>query len=157
MALACAFQGSTPRGASCSVSPSSVTANGVDPAAFAVNAATTARAAAVVHEPALPPVSNPWARLAVPLLLGLMMLVLAAVAVDPRMRGDDSRRPVRRSTLQRVPLAATLLAVLLWAACGGGAGTTPPPTGTPAGIYNLTLTATAGGVSKTTSLSLTVN
>ena len=38
-------------------------------------------------------------------------------------------------------------------AVDGGGGLT----GTPAGTYNLTLTATAGGVSKASTLTLTVN
>ena len=40
--LACAFQGSTPRGASCSVSPGALTLNGSDPGTFTANVATTA-------------------------------------------------------------------------------------------------------------------
>jgi hypothetical protein len=66
-------------------------------------------------------------------------------------------RRSERSALQWAPLAATLLALLLWAACGGDG---PPPSqdrGTPAGTYNITLTATASGVSRTSTLTLTVN
>jgi hypothetical protein len=181
VALACAFQGSTPRGASCSVSPNSVTLNGVDPTPFAVNVATTARAAAVPqvggHRPPLQPGS--WARHVMPMLLALLaasMLALnsrrvvaaafraASAGLPAGRRGQvppgATRVPGRSqgSPLRWVPLMATMLAVLLWTACGGGGGrTTPPPTGTPAGTYNLTLTATAGGVSKTSTLTLTVN
>ncbi len=92
--------------------------------------------------------------------LGLMLLVLAAVAAlyqrRPKSAGPFLRQGRLRPALQLAPLAATMLLVLLWAACGGGP---PPPQdrGTPAGTYNLTLTATAGGVSKTTSLKVTVN
>ncbi len=165
VALACAFQGTTPRETRCSVSPNSVTANGVDPVPFAVNVTTTARATVAPPFSSHPRGSGdlpmqPWARHVGPLMLGmLMMLMLAVVAVDPCFRGDDSRQPVRRPTLQWAPLAATLLAVLLWSACGGGGGTSPPPQqrGTPAGTYNLTLTGTAGGVSRTSALTLKVN
>jgi hypothetical protein len=53
-----------------------------------------------------------------------------------------------------------MLFVLLWAACGGGGGGAPPATpqtGTPASTYALTITGTAAGVSRTTSLTLKVN
>ena len=61
--------------------------------------------------------------------------------------------------LARPLLASALMVMLLWLACGGGGGggTTPPPTGTPAGTYALTITGTAAGVSRTTSLTLKVN
>jgi hypothetical protein len=56
-------------------------------------------------------------------------------------------------------LTATLAMALAWTACGGGGGggTTPPPTGTPAGTYTITATATSGTISKTTTLTLKVN
>lgn len=54
-------------------------------------------------------------------------------------------------------LAATLLAVLLWAACGGGGSPPPSQTGTPAGAYALTLTATSGSLSRSGTLTLQVN
>ena len=59
------------------------------------------------------------------------------------------------------PLAATVFIVLLWAACGGGGGggsNPPPPTGTPAGSYTITVTATSGGLPRSSFiLTLTVN
>ena len=161
VALSCAFQGSTPGGASCSV-PSSVAVNGVDAAPFSVSVTTMARSLAGPRGPAQPPAPSPWARHTVPLFIGLMMLMLAAVAAvcDRRAALYDRHRPVRTPALQWAPLAATMLFVLLWAACGGGGDRNQshlPPTGTPAGTYKLTLTATASGVSKTSTLSLTVN
>jgi Glycosyl hydrolases family 39 len=55
---------------------------------------------------------------------------------------------------------AGFLAVLLLVSCGGGGGGggTPPPggSGTPAGTYNLTLTATSGSVTHNTSAKLVV-
>jgi hypothetical protein len=41
--------------------------------------------------------------------------------------------------------------------CGCGGSTQQQQTGTPAGTYNLTLNATAGGMTKTSGLTLTVN
>jgi len=155
VALACTWQSTQPRGTSCSVTPSSVTVDGVSAVPFAVNVTTKARSLTGPRGPAQPPVLSPWARHTLPLFMGLMMLMLAAVAAV-----SGRRRPVRAPTLQWAPLATTMLFVLLWAACGGGGGGgggTPPQTGTPAGTYNLTLTATANGVSKTSTLTLKVN
>ena len=171
VSLGCAFQGSTPRGASCSVSPNVVALNGTDPGPFTVNVATTARSLAVPRGPALPPINTPVRHIVILLLLGLALAVLASknrrvkeqlcairavAALSERRRWFAGHRPA----LQWAPLVATLFIVLLWAACGGGGGggtPTPPQVGTPAGNYTLTLTATAGGVSKTTTLTLKVN
>lgn len=77
-----------------------------------------------------------FAPLGSPLLALFVMLaiwlVMPASAASPRLR-----RTLR-------PLA--MLAVLcLVAGCGGGGGSTPPPvTGTPAGTYRITITATSG-------------
>jgi len=51
---------------------------------------------------------------------------------------------------------AFLLLVALWTACGGG-GLHVLSGGTPAGTYALTVTATSGGVSRSTTLILKVN
>lgn len=155
VALSCAWQGTAPQGAVCRVDPATVSLDGINPAPLAVTVFTTGRATVGPQGPALPPASNPWARHAVPLLLGLMMLLLAIVAAA-------SRRPAQSGmttpALQWASLAAVMLAVALWAACGGGGnGGGSGNTGTPAGTYNLTLTATTGEVSKTSTLTLTVN
>jgi hypothetical protein len=156
--LACAFQGSTPRGASCSVSPSSVTVNGTDPAAFTVSVTTTARALATPQMQAPPPAGTDWGRHALPLLMALVMLAMLAAkrrAVAPPRAAHAGLRSGATGLL----LAGTLLVVLVWAACGGGGGggTTPTPTGTPAGTYTLTVTGTAEGANRTTGLTLTVS
>ena len=109
------------------------------------------------HRPPLQPES--WTRYVVPLMLALLAVSVLAGKSRPAQSGIGESA-VADATRAYVPLAATLLAVLLWAACGGGGGGgSPPPQdrGTPAGTYTLTLTATAGGVSKTSSLTLKVN
>ena len=80
-----------------------------------------------------------------PVLFALMMLMLAL-----KNRGVREQLSATRAW---APLGATMLFVLLWAACGGSPPPPPPLTET----YNLTLTATASGVSKTSTLTLTVN
>ena len=51
---------------------------------------------------------------------------------------------------------AALTAALLFAGCGGGSNTPPPATGTPAGNYTITITATLGAQTATTSVTVTV-
>jgi hypothetical protein len=156
VALACAFQGSTPRGASCAVLPGSVTVNGTDPAPFTVSVATTARTLATPQIQAPPPAETDWGRHALPLLMALVMLAILAAAAPRFIRAHGGLKFAATG----VVLAATLLVLLAWAACGGGGGgggTTPTPTGTAAGTYTLTVTGTAGGASRTTGLSLTVS
>ncbi|MFB3921475.1 MAG: choice-of-anchor D domain-containing protein [Terriglobia bacterium] len=149
VSVTCAFQGSTPRGAGCSVASSPVSVNGVDPAPFTVNATTTARSL-VAPQGNRHPRGGGYPPL-IPVALGLMLL--AAVAAVTHRRSSPA--------LRWAPLAATLLLLVFWTACGGGGGggggggTTPR--GTPAGTYNLTVTATSGGVSRTAALTLTVN
>jgi hypothetical protein len=149
VALTCTWQSSQPRGTNCSVSPTSATLNGTDPTPFTVSVSTSARSLASPRGPTLPRMPEPWAGHSPPLLAWLLAL---AVLV---MLGAPSRRRVY------VGLAMSMLLVVLWVACGGGGGGSAPPpppqTGTPAGTYSLTITGTAAGVSRTTSLTLKVN
>jgi len=168
VALACSWQGTQPRGTSCSVTPNSVTVNGVDAAPFAVNVSTTKRSVAAPRGPALPPTPQTWGLYVVPLLLALLGLAMlgAGAAVCDRRRDVSLERLMSLSRLiGRRPigvslLAALLMAMMLWATCGGGGGggTTPPPqTGTPAGTYTLAVTGTTNGVSRSATLTLKVN
>jgi hypothetical protein len=121
-----------------------VSLDGTNAAPFTVTVTTTARAMA-----GLRPDGRPGARgrrLILPLVVSLFGLAVFATFAAPR------RRRVY------VGLAASLVFLALWASCGGGGGGAPPPqTGTPAGTYSLTATATASGVSRTNTLSLKVN
>jgi len=76
--------------------------------------------------------------------------MLASLTALHRTRpGSKPARPL---------LAFALMGMLLWLACGGGGGGAPAPqTGTLAGTYALTITGTAAGVSRTSSLTLKVN
>jgi len=82
-------------------------------------------------------------------LLALMLLAGMVVA------GSAS---ARRARLNALVLAAVLMMALLWAACGGETANVPPgDVGTPAGTYNVTITATSGNAVHTTTLTLKVN
>ncbi|MFB3923454.1 MAG: beta strand repeat-containing protein [Terriglobia bacterium] len=144
-----------PRGARCMVEPSSVTLDGSNLAQVKVRVTTTGRAAT-------PPATNlplgfgsRGGRGVLMLMFGL--LVMLAVAAASRLR----RSPV----LQRLALAAAMLALLLWASCGGGGMTTFNSGGTPAGTFSLTITgtytaaqgSTPGTLTNTTNLTLKVN
>jgi hypothetical protein len=86
-----------------------------------------------------------------PVLVPLAMLFLAWI-------GFACAR--RRRALAGVTLAAMLLLVALGlASCGGGSSgttTTPPVTGTPAGTYSITVTATSGSLSHQAVVTLNV-
>jgi hypothetical protein len=82
-------------------------------------------------------------------LLALLMLGGILVA------GNAS---ARRARLNALVLAAVLMMALLWAACGGETTNVPPAdVGTPAGTYNITVTATSGSAVHTSTLTLKVN
>jgi sugar lactone lactonase YvrE len=146
VALSCAWEDQQPRGANCTVSPTSVNLEGRNPAPFTVTVTTTARSLAAPRPDRWPQSSGrqPVVPLAA-FLLGLTTLTILAV---PRHRRVY------------VELAASMLVIVLWVSCGGGGGggaPPPPQTGTPTGTYTLTIAGTAAGVSRTTSLILAVN
>jgi hypothetical protein len=79
------------------------------------------------------------------LLWLLALTILGSLVVLRRRRGLG------------LSLALTMLLVLLWTACGGG-GNSRLPSGTPAGTYALTVTATtSGGPSHLVKVTLIVN
>jgi hypothetical protein len=128
--LSCA---GSPSEATCSVSPSAVTPDGINPVTATVTVTTTVRSMP-------PPRSGP--NLNLPRLVTrlrptwfLWLLVLVILLASQAMAR-------RRRVLLRLALAAAL--VLLWAACGAGGSQVGVPSGTPAGSYNLTLTGASG-------------
>ena len=143
VAMSCS--GAPPR-ATCSVSPSSLALDGSTPAEVTVSVTTTARSLAPPGHPVGPlggkrSPMTPW-------LLWLASLLMIA----------GCRLAARRRAVWG--LTAVVLAVMVWAACGGGGGApapSPVQTGTPAGTYTLTVTATAGNLTHSTSLTLRVN
>ncbi|MGD0921682.1 MAG: choice-of-anchor D domain-containing protein [Terriglobia bacterium] len=144
----CAWSTSQPRGTKCTISPASVNLDGTNAAQVTVSVSTTARSGAGPQPESWratrgrPPI--------VPFAIWLMGLITLMPLAAFR----------RRRTC--VGFAVSVLLVVLWVSCGGGGGgggsPPPPQTGTPAGTYTLSVTATALGVSKSPiTLTLKVN
>lgn len=131
----------------CSVSPSPLMVSAATPANATVTVTTKARSSAAIPWRTRPPA--PRSRFLLPWLL----LLLGLVAFAALLRLSNA---LRRALLE---LAVTLLAVALFFGCGGSSGlqnTAAPPQGTPAGTYQITVTATTAGVTRTTTLTLNV-
>src|SRR5207245_10621949 len=84
---------------------------------------------------------------------GLWAVVLGLMFVSAliHVRGASPR------TGAWAPLAAALMGVVFLAGCGGQSASPPPPSGTPPGKYTLTVTATSGGLSPSTTVMLFVS
>jgi hypothetical protein len=140
VALACS---GAPSLSTCSISPSSVTPDGTNPATATITVTTTARSLAA-PEPHAGPSTTGGNDVR---LSPLWLLALATLSVPAAIRR-------RRAALS---LALTMLFLLSWAACGGGSsnnGGGHP--GTPAGTYALTISGTATSSSGNLSHSITV-
>jgi hypothetical protein len=146
-----------PTAATCPA-PATVALTANTPAPVAVTVSTTARGMmAPQSEPATrmqPPVALQMLPLSVLAMLLLIVTLLAA-----------TQSPAGRLRFARVALSACLVlmpivAATLLVGCGGGSSSTPPPpppvTGTPAGTYPITVTATSGSTTATTQLTLVV-
>ncbi|HUI42810.1 MAG TPA: SBBP repeat-containing protein [Terriglobia bacterium] len=133
-----------PAYATCSVSPSSVTLDGKNPASATVTVTTMAQSARAV------PRSRPGGPTAPPPLRPALWTVLAGLGLLALQAGLRSPRGARASRLAL--LGGALALVALWSACQtygynvigtGGLG------GTPSGSYVITVQGAIGGTSST--------
>ena len=148
-----------PRGATCAVEPANITLDGASLAQVKVRVTTSSRSGALLPTFNLP---NEGARRILPLLLlGLLGLLVVAAAFRPPVLGGRLK-----PAAARLALAAMMLAMLVWASCGGGGGSMNFGSGgTPAGSFTLTITGTysatsgptPGTLSNSTTLTLKVN
>jgi hypothetical protein len=129
----------SPMRANCSV-PVSEPFSSTVPATFNVSVTTTPRTVGALRLPAFAPVTGLW------------IFALLGMVVHP-----GRRIPTR--SLRRFFSLTPLTLLLLLCSCGGGSSTgnpQPNPNGTPAGTYTLTVKATSGSTTETSSLTLIV-
>ena len=132
VALTCS---GAPQGATCTVSPNPVALSGTAAVAATATITTTGRSVAPPAGRMGSPPLRPWAR---PEVIMLALLALGWLACLTPAR----RRAPRLAPVHAPLLAATMLALLLWASCGGSQTSGNP--GTPPGTYTLTISGAAG-------------
>jgi sugar lactone lactonase YvrE len=138
-----------PLAATCVVSPSSVVLDGTSAVLATATVTTTARSVGFPRADGFsdPPSPKVWGHH--PALQQLHWLLALTML--------GGLAALRRRLRLGLSLALTMLLVLLGMACGGGGGSRVP-SGTPAGTYTLTLTATtSGGPSHMVKVTLIVN
>jgi Beta-propeller repeat/Abnormal spindle-like microcephaly-assoc'd, ASPM-SPD-2-Hydin len=134
-----------PSSATCAVSPTSATPNGAA-GPFTVTVSTTASSTVISLRP------DRWHRpkvLPICLLLALMAWVLLTIL-------RNSTSGFRKSFAYTSTFAALILILAYVGGCGGGGNSAPHNSGTPAGTSKLIITGTSSGVTRTQSLTLTV-
>jgi hypothetical protein len=150
-----------PTAAVCTASPSPLQVTAGTPAPFAVSVTTTSRGNSQFPAPLAGPgrwdslrfLPQPW------------LLLAALVALLLFFRGARTNSEAgRRSAYSRAALVTALWGILFVSGCGGGSTMTlppppppPPPPGTPAGTYQLMVTATSGNTTQILDLTMKVN
>lgn len=129
-----------PTGAACSFAPPSVTLNTSSPSAPTLTITTTAR-----------PITLPAFSLFHLRFLAIWLPVPGLALIGLGMGGDRRRRRMLGMTL----LGLVFAMILLQPACSSST-LQPPPSGTPAGTYPITVTATSGSDTKSAAITLVV-
>lgn len=162
-----------PRGAACSISPSSVMLDGINASTATVTVTTTARSSAPPTGQNYFPQDPVFWFLAVLLLLGLVVGAICSgrrADTTPKLPNElcaavpaDSRRRPRYRPVWILP-ALVLLGLLFLYGCGsssgsggGGGGGGGGTTSTPAGNYVLTFSGTGGSMTCSTDVTLVID
>jgi FG-GAP-like repeat/Abnormal spindle-like microcephaly-assoc'd, ASPM-SPD-2-Hydin len=158
-----------PQQATCTVNPASVALDGRNYAVITLQVSTAGAESGGAAGGRWPAIARtrPWLMaLEAAMLSGSLALfaLLGRLPLGPLLRPSLLIRfgcqPQTRQLRLRVLalVGAVLLAVIGWVACGGGALPifVPPSGGTPAGNYVLTVTATSGNLTHSTTAQLTV-
>jgi hypothetical protein len=139
----------------CTITPSLLSLSGTSTVNATVSVSTTARGMAMLRHPLPPPI--------MPLGGPLWWLALATLLAGATfaLLGRPRLLEAARLGLATVLLFVAVVASGALTSCGGGSGAPPPRPGTPAGAYNLTVTATVASgsamLAHNTTLTLTVN
>jgi hypothetical protein len=151
VALSC----TAPVGVTCTFSPSTLTVTPTAPATSTITCQTTASMAKLQHR-------SPWAE-ATATIAAAFLLPFGSLLVFSRKRTTGSRAPLQLLGLLMLLLATSGLAIgcssSAMPATSGTAAPTPtaPATpGTPSGVQQVTITATSGSTTQTTTIALTV-
>jgi len=125
----------------CTFSTTPVALQGSSPSTVTLTISTTARTTTTVQaRPPMGPFYATW--------LPVSGLAFVGLGIGSRMRG-------KRRVLGGLALLALVTLILLQPACGGHSSSTTT-TGTPAGTYTITVTATSGTFSQTVPITLVV-
>jgi trimeric autotransporter adhesin len=157
--VTCALPSSLTK-AACTVPSSAVTVTLAAPGKFTATVSTTASTGMLVPETHSERKLQPPTAIQM-LPLAVLALLFSIVTLLSWIQNPAGRRRVVRVALSVCLVLMPIAAATLLVGCGGGSSSPPPPpppvTGTPAGTYTITITATpSGGTALTQSLTLVV-
>ncbi|MGC1902477.1 MAG: choice-of-anchor D domain-containing protein, partial [Candidatus Acidiferrum sp.] len=146
-----------PTAAVCTPAPASVVLTAGTAGTFKVGVTTTARGSIVPFHQPNTKIQPPSAMQLVP--MASLALLFAIVMMFSWMQNPASRMRTLRVAMSVCLILMPIAAATMLVGCGGSSSTTPPPpaTGTPAGSYTLTVTATSGSTTASTTVTLVVN